>query len=190
MLRQEFRVLILIIFLVMSTPLLAFADRVQGRVTGVSLNALDLTAFDSQGRPYPNRLHLKIDNSTTYSGVSSADKLRRNDLVEVEVSQEEQRIWRAVSIKKFKETGAVPSTTSQPSPALSSALGNPVVRNALLGAATGALASSASGGKAGKGALIGVGTGVLGGFLADALSGHSQSQSSQTTVTNQQDTRN
>ena len=52
-----------------------------------------------------------------------------------------------------------------------------VLKNALLGAGTGAIASSASGGKAGKGALIGAGTNVIGGALLDSLTGPSQSQS-------------
>ena len=190
MFEQKFRILLLTIVLVLSTPLWALADTVQGRVAGVSQSALDLTVYDSQGRPYPNKLHLKIDTRTTYSGVSSAAKLWKNDPVEVGVSQEKSGTWRADFVNKFQETGSAPSTASKPSPSLSGALGNPVVRNALLGAATGAIASSASGGKAGKGALIGAGAGVLGGFLADALSGNSQSQSSQTTVTDGSDTRN
>ena len=44
-----------------------------------------------------------------------------------------------------------------------------IIKNGLLGAATGAIASSASGGKAGKGALIGAGTNVIGGALLDSL---------------------
>ena len=49
-----------------------------------------------------------------------------------------------------------------------------VLKNALLGAGTGAIASSASGGKAGKGALIGAGTNVIGGALLDSLTGSGQ----------------
>ncbi len=52
-----------------------------------------------------------------------------------------------------------------------------VLKNALLGAGTGAIAASASGGKAGKGALIGAGTNVIGGALLDSLTGSGQSQS-------------
>ncbi len=44
-----------------------------------------------------------------------------------------------------------------------------VLKQGLLGAGTGAIASGASGGNAGKGALIGAGTGVLGGILLDAI---------------------
>src|SRR3989338_8685321 len=44
-----------------------------------------------------------------------------------------------------------------------------VIKQGILGAATGAIAAEASGGKAGTGALIGAGTNVLGGALLDAL---------------------
>jgi len=46
---------------------------------------------------------------------------------------------------------------------------NKVLKEGLLGAATGAIASSASGGKAGKGALIGAGVNVIGGALLDTV---------------------
>lgn len=51
---------------------------------------------------------------------------------------------------------------------------NKVLKNALLGAGTGAIAASASGGKAGKGALIGAGTNVIGSALLDTLTAPSQ----------------
>ena len=51
-----------------------------------------------------------------------------------------------------------------------------ILKQGLLGAGTGAIASSASGGNAGKGALIGAGTNVIGGALLDMLSGPSQPQ--------------
>lgn len=51
-----------------------------------------------------------------------------------------------------------------------------VLKNALLGAGTGAIASSASGGKAGKGALIGAGTNVIGSALLDSLTGSGRPQ--------------
>ena len=54
-----------------------------------------------------------------------------------------------------------------------------IIKNGLLGAATGAIASSASGGKAGKGALIGAGTNVIGGALLDSLTGSSSSAAPQ-----------
>jgi hypothetical protein len=44
-----------------------------------------------------------------------------------------------------------------------------VLKQGLLGAGTGAIASGASGGNAGTGALIGAGTGVIGGALLDAV---------------------
>jgi L-aminopeptidase/D-esterase-like protein len=49
-----------------------------------------------------------------------------------------------------------------------------VLKQGLLGAGTGAIASGMSGGSAGKGALIGAGTGVIGGALLDMLSQPSQ----------------
>jgi uncharacterized membrane protein len=55
--------------------------------------------------------------------------------------------------------------TKNPPPTMRDVLGNPVVKGALLGAATGAIASGASGGKAGKGALVGAGVGAIGGLL-------------------------
>jgi hypothetical protein len=45
-----------------------------------------------------------------------------------------------------------------------------VLKQGLLGAGTGAIASSMSGGNAGKGALIGAGTNIIGGALLDAIS--------------------
>ena len=44
-----------------------------------------------------------------------------------------------------------------------------IIKQGLLGAATGAIAAEASGGKAGKGALIGAGTNIIGGALLDVL---------------------
>ena len=51
-----------------------------------------------------------------------------------------------------------------------------VLKQGLLGAGTGAIASGASGGNAGQGALIGAGTGVIGGALLDAITTPSQPQ--------------
>lgn len=45
-----------------------------------------------------------------------------------------------------------------------------VLKQGLLGAGTGAIASGMSGGDAGKGALIGAGTNIIGGALLDAIS--------------------
>lgn len=44
-----------------------------------------------------------------------------------------------------------------------------IIKQGLLGAATGAIAAETSGGKAGTGALVGAGTNVLGGALLDML---------------------
>jgi len=49
-----------------------------------------------------------------------------------------------------------------------------VLKQGLLGAGTGAIASGASGGNAGTGALIGAGTGVIGGALLDTITQPSQ----------------
>jgi hypothetical protein len=46
-----------------------------------------------------------------------------------------------------------------------------LLKQGLLGAATGAVASGASGGKAGKGALVGAGVNIVGGMLIDAMTG-------------------
>ncbi len=51
-----------------------------------------------------------------------------------------------------------------------------LLKDGLLGAATGAVASSASGGKAGKGALVGAGVNIVGGVLFDAMSGKKVAQ--------------
>ena len=44
-----------------------------------------------------------------------------------------------------------------------------ILKTAVVGAGTGAIAAGASGGKAGKGALIGAGTSVIGGAVLDSL---------------------
>lgn len=49
-----------------------------------------------------------------------------------------------------------------------------VLKQGLLGAGTGAIASGMSGGNAGKGALIGAGTNIIGGALLDAITTPSQ----------------
>ena len=51
-----------------------------------------------------------------------------------------------------------------------------ILKQGLLGAGTGAIASGASGGDAGKGALIGAGTNIIGGALLDTLTAPSQPQ--------------
>lgn len=54
-----------------------------------------------------------------------------------------------------------------------------IIKQGLLGAATGALAAETSGGKAGTGALVGAGTNIIGGALLDYLTTQ-QPQSQQT----------
>ena len=49
-----------------------------------------------------------------------------------------------------------------------------VLKDGLVGAGTGAIASGVSGGKAGEGALIGAGTGIIGNALLDAITKPSQ----------------
>ena len=58
-----------------------------------------------------------------------------------------------------------------------------ILKQGLLGAGTGAIASSASGGKAGKGALIGAGTNIIGGALLDTLMGGGSQPRQQQQVT-------
>ena len=64
--------------------------------------------------------------------------------------------------------------------------GQKILKQGVLGAATGAIASSASGGKAGKGALIGAGTNVIGGAILDTVMGSGQQQAPQAPVYQQQ----
>jgi len=54
-------------------------------------------------------------------------------------------------------------------PAFSDEASNKILKQGVLGAATGAVAAGASGGKAGKGALIGAGTNVIGGAVLDTV---------------------
>ena len=63
-----------------------------------------------------------------------------------------------------------PVYTAQPAaPTPQEEYNKKIIKQGLLGAATGAIASGASGGKAGQGALIGAGTNVIGGALFDML---------------------
>jgi len=189
MLKFTMRHCILSGFFLLSFSTAVLADTVQGRVAAISSSALDMTVYDSQGRPYPNTLRLKVDGNTNVNGVSSLAILRKNDAISAGVRQESTGVWRADTINQLGKTRAVRSTADSPSPSPAGMLGNPVVRNGLMGAATGAIASSASGGKAGKGALIGAGAGIAGGLLADMFSSHSQPQSSQADVSSREETR-
>lgn len=154
----------------------AFADAIEGRVQFASSRALDVIVYDAQGRPYPNVLHLKADNRTTVSGAPSVSSLRPDDAIGADVSQEETGVWRVDHVTLFQQMNAQPATKA-PSASLRDVLGNPMVKGALIGAATGAIASSASGGKAGKGALVGAGVGAAAGLLGQMFGGGS-SQSS------------
>lgn len=142
----------------------AYAESIEGRIARVNPGALEVTVYDPQGRPYPNSLQLTTDDRTSVSGFTSLSQLRANDPVSIDVTQEESRTWHADKVTLFQEVNAQPATQNPP-PSMRDVLGNPVVKGALLGAATGAIASSASGGKVGKGALIGAGAGALLGGL-------------------------
>lgn len=156
----------------------AFAESIEGRVSRVGYNAVDVIVYDPQGRPYPNALNVNVDSRTYVNGATSVASLRPNDAISLEVRQQENGTWRADKITKFQEMNARPATKNPP-PTMRDVLGNPMVRGALVGAATGAIASSASGGKAGKGALIGAGVGAAAGLLENMFSQNSQrSQSS------------
>lgn len=160
----------------------AFAESLEGRVGKVYTSALDLVVYDANGRPYPNRLPLKVTKNTRFSGVTSLKGLKTNDAVGVTVHQEESRVWVVDQVTRFTQVNARPATQQTPPPSMRDVLGNPVVRGALTGAASGALASGLSGGKAGKGALVGAGVGAAAGLLEGLFSqpaGQSSDSSSQ-----------
>lgn len=163
----------LVVVLLGALEAVALADTIEGRVKQASPQALDVIVYDPQGRPYPNALHLKVDWRTRVNGVRSVSDLQPNDPISAEVRQEESGLWRADTVTRFQEINARPATKNPP-PSLRDVLGNPVVKGALLGAATGAIASSASGGKAGKGALVGAGVGAAAGLLEGMFSQRSQ----------------
>ncbi len=152
----------------------AFADTLEGRVVRANSRALELKVYDPQGRPYPNNLNLEVNSRTRLVGVSSVLELYAQDPVSVDVHQTESRVWIADRITLFQEMNTRPATKNPPS-SLRDVLGSPVVRGALLGAATGAIASSSSGGKAGKGALVGAGVGAAAGLLGEMFSQNSNS---------------
>jgi len=164
---------VLIIVLLGTVEAVALADYIEGRVKQASPSSLDMIVYDPQGRPYPNVVNLKVDWNTRKQGVRSITDLRPNDPIGAEVRQEESGLWRADSVTLFQMIDARPATKNPP-PSLRDVLGNPVVKGALLGAATGAIASSASGGKAGKGALVGAGVGAAAGLLEGMFSQRSQ----------------
>ena len=164
--------LVLVVFLQAA----AFADSIEGRVAQASPQRLDVIVYDAQGRPYPNALALKINAATELNGMESIFDLQPNDAVGADVHQEEGGAWAADRVTLFQQVDVQPAT-KKPSSSLSSVLGNPMVKGALLGAATGAIASSASHGKAGKGALIGAGVGaLLGGVFNQSDSSNSDNK--------------
>ena len=177
-------------------PAIAMADTVQGTVAGTSRNTLDLTVFDGQGHPYPNKLHLKVDNRTRLGGYASTASIRKNDVVRADLSQEKTGAWHIDSINKLQAVQPMQQTPAQTSPSLMDALKSPtgqkVIRNGLTGALTGAVASGASGGKVGKGALIGAGVGVAGGLLMDLFGQRQQNvqqPATSSTLASQQDVK-
>lgn len=169
----------LVIALLSALQAVALADTIEGRVKQASSKGLEMIVYDPHGRPYPNALYLKTDWHTRVQGVRSVSDLRPNDVIGAEVHQEESRLWRADSVTRFEEINVRPATKNPP-PTLRDVLGNPVVKGALVGAATGAIASSASGGKAGKGALVGAGVGAAAGLLESMFSKRSQQTTSET----------
>lgn len=176
MLKDLIRSGFLVLVLVAALQATGCAETIEGRVERTDYAGLDVIVYDSRGRPYPNALHLKVDASTRMSGVRSLRELRRGDPVMADVSQEESGLWHADRVALLQQIDVQPAT-QQPSPSLRGALGNPVVRGALTGAATGAIAASASDGEAGKGALIGAGVGAAAGLL-DNLFGQPSAPSS------------
>jgi len=190
--KRRLRHLLLSAILILSFPVAALADTIQGDVAGTGRNALDVTVYDSQGHPYPNTLRLKIDKGTRLNGFSSIGMLRKRDAIRAEVRQEKAGLWRADSVDLLQNTTSALRPASPPSASLMDALKSPtgqnVIRGSLTGALTGAVASGASGGKAGKGALIGAGVGALGGFLS-GLFNQPSSGNSQASIADQQDSR-
>lgn len=181
--RSQARQFLFSAVLLLAFPGVALADLVQGRVAASSAGFLALTVFDTQNRPYPNTLKLKMDNRTKLSsGYSSSSLPRVKDMVRVDVSREKSGQWRANSVSKLQGKN-LPAPVAAPSPSLTDALNSPtgrnVVRGAATGAMTGAVASYASGGKAGKGALVGAGVGAAAGLLQGMFSQPSQGQQQQ-----------
>ena len=166
----------LVLALISIFQVAAFAEAVEGRVSSVSYENLDMIIYDAQGRPYPNTLRLAFDDRTQVSGAKSIADLRPNDPIGANIHQQETGAWHADTVTVFQQVNAQPAT-KQPSNALKDMLGTPVVRGALLGAATGAIASSASGGKAGKGALYGAAAGAGFSLLEGMFSQKSNRQS-------------
>ncbi len=80
-----------------------------------------------------------------------------------------QMVWLAGCATTPGRSGTVYQYRDTPPPSSQEEYNKKIIKQGLLGAATGALAAEASGGKAGTGALIGAGTNVIGGALLDVL---------------------
>jgi hypothetical protein len=87
--------------LLMLFPAWALADTVQGSITRTTIGGIDLTVYDAQGRPFPNGLHLKVDQKTKVSGIPSVSALKRADFVQADVRRENDGVWRADAITKL-----------------------------------------------------------------------------------------
>jgi hypothetical protein len=153
---------LVVVFLSLAIP--ASADTIQGSVRRTSIDGIDLTVYDTQGRPYPNGLHLKMDQKTKFAGVPSKSGLRPSDFVQVDVRQENDGTWRADSLTKLvsPRAASVPKAPQSNAlvDALKSAQGQKLIKSGLSGAVLGGVSAYASGGKGGKGALVGAGVGA------------------------------
>ncbi|GEM_PF-1099257 len=173
------------VFVFLGLTAAALAETVDGRVADVSRNALDLTVYNDQGMPYPNKLRLKMDSLTRMYGFSYQGVPQKQDVVRAAISQERVGVWRADSLNRLDPT----ITSQQPTKpvtqsmmeAINSPTGQKLVRGGLTGAITGAVASAASGGKTIKGALVGAGVGAIGGFVADLFGQGQEGQQAQPT---------
>lgn len=177
MLKNSVRCFAFLLIGMLATQASALADTIEGRVKKVGPQALEIVVYDPQGRAYPNALKVGVNEYTRFNGIRASSELRSNDPIGANIRQNENKQWYAESVTLFQDVNVRPAT-QRPSPTLRDTLGNPVVRGALLGAATGAIASSTSGGKAGKGALVGAGVGAAAGLFQNMFSGGGQTQNS------------
>lgn len=164
------RILRFAVFFLLCFSMPAWADTVQGRIARTASSGVDLTVFDGQGRPYPNGLHLKVDQKTRYGGVPSSSGFRQGDWVQADVRQENDRSWRADSLTKLvSQPQAAPRAPRSNAlvDALKSPQGQKMIRSGLSGAVVGGVSAYASGGKGGKGALVGAGVGAVASLIQD-----------------------
>jgi hypothetical protein len=155
----------------LSLTVSASADTIQGSVRRTTIDGVDLTVYDRQGRPYPNGLHLKLDQRTKFAGVASKSGLRASDFVQVDVRQENDRTWRADSLTKLTSSQGAAAPRAPQSNALMDALKSPqgqkLIKSGLSGAVVGGISAYSSGGKGGKGALVGAGVGAAASLIQD-----------------------